>query len=46
MIYIQKYAWGFALGLALSLAGWSPFWWEFYAAIIPIILLVIWSKSG
>ena len=45
MNIIKRYAWCLALGTVVACAGWSdPLSWELWAAIIPVIFLVEWSR--
>lgn len=44
-LFFKENSWAFFLGCAFAAAGWSFLTWQFYVAIIPVILLVRWSKS-
>lgn len=43
MEYIKDYAWCFYMGASFGMAGWSFKSWKFYCAIVPIIILELWS---
>lgn len=43
MGFIKRIAYAAVLGFAFAQAGWGFMTWQFYAAVIPIILLVEWK---
>ncbi len=45
MKYIKNYAYGAVMGFAFAQAGWDFMTWQFYVAIISIIILVEWKAN-
>jgi len=45
MKFIQKYAWAFCLGVALSIFGIDFTMLKFYIIVVPVVLLVNWKES-
>ena len=43
--FLKVHSWAMYAGAAFSLAGWSPFGWEFYATVIPLVILHEWGKE-
>jgi len=45
MKFVKNYAYTFVMGVAFGQAGWDFMTWQFYLAIIPIIILVEWKAK-
>jgi len=44
--FIKEYAWCFWCSAVLTVAGWSFLTWQFYVAVIPIVVLVEWKSTN
>jgi len=45
MNIIKRYAWSVALGVVATCAGWTdPLSWKLWAAVLPVVFLVEWSR--
>ena len=44
--WLRRYAWCIYIGGAFSAAGWHCDMWQFYAAILPIHILVAWGRDA
>jgi len=44
--FFKRYSYGMYIGFALGYF-WNGYWnqWQFYATLIPLIILVSWSQS-